>query len=86
MKFASNSSLKRKIDSIPTAADTEENTNMVFSESGIFKTYYKLAVNHVKNLSLDEKIGQLLCNPIISLSSKIHFSPNFTKGRHVLSF
>ena len=71
MKFASNSSLKRKIDSIPTAADTEENTNMVFSESGIFKTYYKLAVNHVKNLSLDEKIGQLLLVKYPSNDTKV---------------
>lgn len=70
MKFIPNSSLKRKINSLPTAADTEENTNMVFSENGIFKTYYKLATNHVKNLSLDEKIGQLLL---------IKYSPTDTK-------
>ena len=36
-------------------------------------------------LEQTEKIGQFECNPVLSVSSKIHFSPNFTKGRHVLS-
>ena len=71
MKFAPISNLK-KIDSIPTAADVEEETNMVFSESGIFKTYYKLATNYVNKLTIDEKIGQLLLVKYSNTDTKVH--------------
>jgi len=33
-----------------------------------------------------ENIGQLLCNPDLSVSSRMHLSPNFTSVRHILSF
>ena len=76
MKYAPRNNMKRNINSIPTAADTEEDTNMVFSESGIFKTYYKLATNYVKNLTLDQKIGQLLLVKYKESDTKIHnYSP-----------
>ena len=69
MKYTPNDS---KTNSIPTAADTEEDANMVFSENGIFKTFYKLATNYVKNLSLDEKIGQLLLVKYPNNDTKVH--------------
>ena len=39
-----------------------------------------------KKFEQTEKIGQLLCNPDLSVSSRMHLSPNLTNARHVLSF
>ena len=62
IKMSNKRDFNKKVVTNPTAADVTSNdvTDTMFSEEGIFEKYYKLTANYIKNLSLDEKLGQLL--------------------------
>ena len=39
-----------------------------------------------KKFEQTENIGQLLCKPDLSVSSRMHLFPSLTNARHILSF